>query len=249
LTIGWDVGHGIEYWSSSNAALQRDGAPLAAIKKKGTGAVWAGAAPKNRTFIEQARRLQILDAALELFATKGYNETSLSDISGTLNISKGVISYHFDGKAELGAEAVRHMLRHYGEFVRKRLAGKTSLREKLLELPVACIDFVSENPSSYAVYLDTVGSFGTSADRQKFMAWADAGMRALICDLLTEAQDRKEIPRFAVQPVADVLQAAVDGLTQQASVAPKEVDLESSKRLLQTILAAILDGRIELAKR
>jgi TetR/AcrR family fatty acid metabolism transcriptional regulator len=222
---------------------------LPAVKKKKTSAVAAGVPPKNRTFIEQARRLQILDAALELFATKGYNETSLSDIAGTLSISKGVISYHFEGKAELGAEAVRHMLRHYGEFVRKRLEGKASLRDKLLELPAACIDFVRENPSSYVVYLDTVGSFGTSADRQQFMAWADAGMRALICDMLTEAQDRKEIPRFAVQPVADVLQAAVDGLTQQASVAPKEVDLESSKRLLQKILAAIFDGRIELARR
>jgi TetR/AcrR family fatty acid metabolism transcriptional regulator len=221
---------------------------LPAIKKK-TSSAAATVPPKNRTFIEQARRLQILDAALELFATKGYNETSLSDIAGTLSISKGVISYHFEGKAELGAEAVRHMLRHYGEFVRQRLEGKTSLRDKLLELPAACIDFVRENPSSYVVYLDTVGSFGTTADRQKFMAWADAGMRALICAMLTEAQDRKEIPRFAVQPVADVLQAAVDGLTQQASVAPKEVDLESSKRLLQKILAAIFDGHVELAKR
>ena len=174
----------------------------------------------------------------------------MSDIAGTLSISKGVISYHFEGKTELGAEAVRHMLRRYGEFVRVRLEAKTSLRDKLLELPAACIDFVRENPSSYVVYLDTVGSFGTAADRQEFMAWADAGMRALICDMLTyEAQDRKEIPRFAVQPLADVLQAAVDGLTQQASVAPKEVDLESSKRLLQKILAAVFDGRIELARR
>ena len=222
---------------------------MPAIKKKKASIGASSAPPKNRTFIEQARRVQILDAALELFASKGYNETSLSDIAGTLSISKGVISYHFEGKTELGAEAVRHMLRHYGEFVRLRLEGKASLRDKLLELPAACIDFVRENPSSYVVYLDTVGSFGTAADRQKFMAWADAGMRALICDMLTEAQDRKEIPRFAVQPVADVMQAAVDGLTQQASVAPKEVDLESSKRLLQKILAAIFDGRIELARR
>jgi TetR/AcrR family fatty acid metabolism transcriptional regulator len=225
------------------------GASLPAIKRKKPSTVASAVPPKHRTFIEQARRLQILDAALELFASKGYNETSLSDIAGTLSISKGVISYHFEGKAELGAEAVRHMLRHYGEFVRQRLEGKASLRDKLLELPAACIDFVRQHPSSYVVYLDTVGSFGTTADRQKFMAWADAGMRTLICEMLTEAQDRKEIPRFAVQPVADVLQAAVDGLTQQASVAPTEVDLESSKRLLQKILAAIFDGRIELARR
>lgn len=204
---------------------------------------------KDRTFIEQARRNQILDAALELFARKGYNQTSLSDIAAKLNVSKGVISYHFDGKTELGAEAVRHMLRRYGEFVRERLESKTTMREKLLELPAACIDFVTGNPSSYFIYLDTVGSFGTTADRRKFMARADAGMRVLICDLLQQAQARKEIPRFPAAPVADVLQAAVDGLTEQAAMAPKAVDLESSKRVVQKILEAIFDGRIALTSR
>jgi AcrR family transcriptional regulator len=221
--------------------------PVPTNKKSSTRAVKSS--DKNRTFIEQARRHQILDAALELFAKKGYNHTSLSDIAATLDVSKGVISYHFEGKGELGAEAVRHMLRRYGEFVRRRLEAKTSLREKLLDLPAACIDFVQQNPSVYVVYLDTVGSFGTAADRQRFMAWADAGMRGLICDLLQQAQDGKEIPRFAVRPVADVLQAAVDGLTEQASVAPQEVDLESSKRVLQKILEAIFDGRVELGRR
>ena len=222
---------------------------MPASNKKKSPARSATVPEKDRTFIEQARRHQILDAALDLFAKKGYNHTSLSDIAETLDVSKGVISYHFEGKGELGAEAVRHMLRRYGEFVRVRLEAKTSLRDKLLELPAACIDFVQQNPSVYVVYLDTVGSFGTAADRQRFMAWADAGMRGLICDMLQQAQERKEIPRFPVRPVADVLQAAVDGLTEQASVAPQEVDLESSKRVLQKILDAIFDGRVELGRR
>jgi AcrR family transcriptional regulator len=223
--------------------------PVPAISKRKPTSRTPEPADKNRTFIEQARRRQILEAAFDLFARKGYNQTSLSDIAAMLGISKGVISYHFEGKTELGAEAVRHMLRRYGEFVRVRLEAKTSMREKLLELPAACIDFVRENPSSYIVYLDTVGSFGTAVDRQRFMAWADAGMRGLICDLLQQAQERKEIPRFAVRPLADVLQAAVDGLTQQASVAPQEVDLESSKRVLQQILDGVFDGRVPLARR
>jgi hypothetical protein len=67
--------------------------------------------------------------------------------------------------------------------------------------------------------------------------------------MLQQAQERKEIPRFPVRPVADVLQAAVDGLTEQASVAPQEVDLEASKRVLQQILDAIFDGRVVLGRR
>lgn len=208
----------------------------------------AGAADK-RTFIEEARRRQILDAALQLFAQRGYNETSLSDIAAAVEVSKGVISYHFQGKGDLGAEALRHMLRRYGDFVRVRLESKGSAREKLLELPAACIDFVQKHPSDYLVYLDTLGSFGKPLDRQRFMAWADAGMRKLICDLLSQAQQSKEIPKFPVEPLADLLQAAVDGLTEQASVAPNEVDLVVSGRMLQQMLAAVLDGRVELTRR
>ena len=212
-------------------------------------ALYGAATDDKRTFIEEARRAQILDAALQLFAQRGYSETSLSDIAAAVGVSKGVISYHFKGKAELGSEALRHMLRRYGEFVRVRLEAKETLREKLLELPAACIDFVRKSSTDYVVYLDTVGSFGTGLERRRFMAWADAGMRGLICEMLEQAQERKEIPKFPVQPVADVLQAAVDGLTEQASVAPQEVDLEASGRVLQQMLAAVLDGRVDLARR
>ena len=204
---------------------------------------------RERTFIEKARRRQILDVALELFSKHGYNQTSLSDISAAVGVSKGVISYHFHGKAELGIEALRHMLRLYGDFVRGRLKVHATARDKLLELPGACIDFVQQNPSVYLVYLDTLGSFGTAMERQRFMSHADAGMRGLICELLREAQAQKHIPQFPVQPVADVLQAAVDGLTEQSSVAPGSIDLEASKRVVQTILAAILDGHVSLGRR
>lgn len=213
-------------------------------------ATHANARPdRKRSFIEEARRTQILDAALTLFAERGYNETSLTDIAGAVGVSKGVVSYHFDGKTELGSEALRHLLRRYGDYVRDRLAAKKTLREKLLDLPAACIDFVARNPSDYLVYLDTIGSFGTATERQKFMAWADAGMRGLICDLLAQAMQEKEIPRFAAQPLADVMQAAVDGLTEQAAVAPGSVDLDASKRVLQQMLTAVFDGVVGLARR
>ena len=206
-------------------------------------------AKDKRTFIEEARRAQILDAALKLFTQRGYNETTLSDIASSVGVSKGVISYHFDGKGELGAEALRHMLRRYGEYVRGRIDAKATLREKLLELPAACIDFVRDGSANYVVYLDTLGSFGSALERRRFMAWADAGMRELICEMLQQAQERKEIPKFPVQPLADVLQAAVDGLTAQASVAPDKVDLDASGRVLQQMLAAVLDARVELPRR
>jgi len=47
------------------------------------------------TFIEEARRKQILDIALEKIATQGFQNTTIQEIANQAGISKGVIYYHF----------------------------------------------------------------------------------------------------------------------------------------------------------
>lgn len=201
----------------------------------------ASTSHRKLTFIEDARRRQILDAALKLFAERGYDRTSLSDLAARINVSKGVVSYHFQGKAELGREALRHLLRRYRDFVRTRLDAKPTARLRLLELPLACIDFVQGDPMQYLVYLDTLGSFGTARERQEFMARALAGMRRLITDLISAAQTEGSVAKFPPGPLADLIQASVDGLTEQAALDPSAVDLEASKALLGRMLAMVLD--------
>jgi TetR/AcrR family fatty acid metabolism transcriptional regulator len=223
--------------------------PMSATKKKsapGKSATRRARAPdggerSNRTFIEEARRRQILETALILFTERGYNRTSLADLASAIGVSKGVVSYHFHGKAELGRETLRHVLRRYRDFVRQRLDGKTSPRERLLELPAACLDFVRREPS-YLVYLDTLGSFGTAAERQEFMARGIAGMRKLIVDLILAAQAAGEIAHFPPGPLADLIQAAVDGLMEQRALDPGAVDLEACKQLLLRMLVAVVDA-------
>lgn len=46
-------------------------------------------------------REEILDVALSLFSTKGYDATSLSDISLMLGVSKAALFKHFDSKEEI----------------------------------------------------------------------------------------------------------------------------------------------------
>jgi AcrR family transcriptional regulator len=51
-------------------------------------------------------REKILDAALTLFAAKGYEATSMREIAEQLGITKAALYYHFDSKADI----VRSML-------------------------------------------------------------------------------------------------------------------------------------------
>ncbi|WP_338106680.1 TetR/AcrR family transcriptional regulator [Psychrobacillus psychrodurans] len=56
---------------------------------------------KEMSFIEKARRNQIVECAIETIAEIGYAQASLGQIAKRAKISKGVISYHFANKEEL----------------------------------------------------------------------------------------------------------------------------------------------------
>ena len=47
------------------------------------------------------RRNEILDAAEELFVTRGYDKTSTGDILDKVGIARGTLYYHFKSKEEI----------------------------------------------------------------------------------------------------------------------------------------------------
>ena len=55
-------------------------------------------------------RQEFLDAAHELFYTKGYNETSVNNILQKLDLSKGTFYHSFNFKEELLDELVKHFV-------------------------------------------------------------------------------------------------------------------------------------------
>ena len=90
---------------------------------------------KAPTFIEQARRRQIVDAAIATVAGEGFGAASLAAIARTAGVSKGVISYHFAGKEELMEACVERVFTGIAERVVPKLEGLGALdtiREHIL---------------------------------------------------------------------------------------------------------------------
>src|SRR5262245_43842157 len=86
----------------------------------------ATAGGENRTFIETARRAQIVAAAIEIIADGGYSAASFARIAERLGISRGLISYHFAGKDDLMKQVVRDVIEKGMAYMRPRiLAGET----------------------------------------------------------------------------------------------------------------------------
>ncbi|MCC5709552.1 TetR family transcriptional regulator, partial [Klebsiella pneumoniae] len=84
---------------------------------------------KKRSFIEEARRAQIIEAAIEPLAASGYADASLARIAQRVGISKGVISYHFRGKDELIQQVVETVYIDIGNAVTPRIQAQPTARE------------------------------------------------------------------------------------------------------------------------
>lgn len=86
---------------------------------------------RSGSFTEAARREQIIGGAIVVLSEKGYGATSLAAIAEQLGVSKGVISYHFAGKAEVLTEVVRNVLDKAEEWMSPQIADAGSFTEAL----------------------------------------------------------------------------------------------------------------------
>ncbi len=86
----------------------------------------------NGQYLESSRRGEILVAAAELFRAKGYEATTIRDITTAVGIASGSTFCHFRSKREIldavAIEGMRHVLSGAEAVVRRSLAPEECLR-------------------------------------------------------------------------------------------------------------------------
>lgn len=78
------------------------------------------------------RRQEILDGAMKLFSEKGYDRTSISDISKSLGISQGLCYRYFKSKEEIFESAIEEYANNIAdEMIKVIKSSDMSLEEKI----------------------------------------------------------------------------------------------------------------------
>lgn len=88
--------------------------------------------PGKRELQKEARRVAIIDAALEEFTAQGFTATKLDDVAVRAGIGKGTIYLYFDSKESLFEEVVRRNLLGGREMVENFVATFEGSTEELL---------------------------------------------------------------------------------------------------------------------
>ena len=91
------------------------------------------AKPKRRSNQERREESieQVLAAALKLFVKRGYGATSIDDIAGSANLTKGAVYFYFKGKSALLLELLTQSTTLYQEVFTQMQQSGASAAEQL----------------------------------------------------------------------------------------------------------------------
>jgi AcrR family transcriptional regulator len=112
-----------------------------------------GKRDKRRALHQEVSRTQILDAAEEIFASKGYHEATIKEIAQLAEFSVGAVYSFFEHKDDL---FVQIYLRRGAEFmdgVRELMKVERPPREQMHHLADFQINFFREHPNFGRLYL------------------------------------------------------------------------------------------------
>lgn len=184
--------------------------------------------PDQPTFIEEARRKQIIDAALETIAEQGYTQTSFAEIAKGLGITKGLIAYHFNGKHDLITSAIHTILNQQGVYIKGQVDAQLQSADKLRAYIQASFEYMVQNRPHFVALVDLWGSFTSAEEKQAFSQTAYDPCRAHLQKIFRIGRERGEFGNFDVQAMSAVVQGAIDGLMLQWVFAPDAVDLKAA---------------------
>ena len=69
--------------------------------------------PPRRKLSRDARRVQLMDATIEVLAARGYARTTLTEVANQAGLSHGLVNFHFQTKENLLTETLLYLAEEY----------------------------------------------------------------------------------------------------------------------------------------
>ena len=180
----------------------------------------------ERTFIETARRAQIVAAAIDTIAEVGYARASLGRIAERIGISRGLISYHFAGKDELIKEIGLEVREQGRAYMIPRILAHSTGPEQLRAYIESNLEFIREHRNLLIAIVE-IARNAVAADRQRSSHSydIDEAVRAL-AQLLSDFQQAGQFRSdFDPRAVAIAIRAAIDAAPPRLAFDPQfEID-------------------------
>jgi AcrR family transcriptional regulator len=181
-----------------------------------------------RRKLSDARRRQILKAAVEVIAAKGLCDTGIKDVADQAGTSPALVIYYFGKKDILLAEALSFADERFYAQTAGAVAEMTSARDRLVEL-VRCSCSIGEADDDFdewVLWLDLWARAPRDPDVARDRAAMDRRWRTTIGEIVRQGQAAGEFDKVDPAAFALRLGALIDGLAIQVVLKDPEVTRE-----------------------
>jgi AcrR family transcriptional regulator len=181
-----------------------------------------------RRKLSDARRRQILKAAVQVIASKGLCDTGIKDVADQAGTSPALVIYYFGTKDALLAEALAFADERFYAQTAEAVAGMASARDRLVEL-VRCSCSVGEAEDDFdewVLWLDLWARAAHKPDVARDRQAMDQRWRTTIGEIVRQGQAAGEFAPVDADAFALRLAALIDGLAVLVVLKDPEVSRE-----------------------
>ncbi|KEK24570.1 TetR/AcrR family transcriptional regulator [Bacillus gaemokensis] len=192
----------------------------------------------KQSFIAEARRVQIIEAAIRTLDEIGYVKASLSQIAKRAGISTALISYHFQDKDDLMNHLLMKLLESSKAYILERVQRENTPGEKLNTFIVASLAYQGTHHTRNAALLEIIFNARTP-DNIPYYKLDDDEEDPIMFELqqiLRDGQEKGEFGDFHIGVMANMIQGAI-GEYMLNTPLTKKVDLETYSSELVTIIS------------
>lgn len=160
-----------------------------------------------------AKSLRILDAAMRVFARKGFYNSTIADVAKAAEVAEGTIYLYFKNKDDLLISIFEHSMDLFIVEAQKELEGVTDPKEKLKKFIALHLRLVQKNPELAQVLqieLRQSSKFMKEYEGGKFSEYLN-----VVRSILEEGQE-KGIFRKDIEP--RILRRAIFGCVDELAL-------------------------------
>jgi len=180
--------------------------------------------------VSEERKSQILDAAMETFAEKGFHKTRMSDIAETSGLSKGSLYWYFDSKDAIILNLLERVFEPELRELTALLSDHRSTEERLL----IYANRAGEDILKMLKWMPLVYDFIALAFRQEIIKTTIQNYYKKNIDLLVtiiqQGIDAGEFKTDSAQDAAIALSAIVEGTVMLWFYDPENIDIQTHIR-------------------
>lgn len=193
------------------------------------------------SFIAEARREQIIEAAIKTLDEIGYVKASLAQIASRAGISTALISYHFADKNDLMNHLLMKLIERSTAYILEKVHQENTPPQRLNTFIVASLAYQGTHPAHNAALLEIIFNARTP-DNTPYYKLGDDEDEPILLELeqiLQNGQEQGFFGAFDVNVMSSMIQGAI-GEYMPISAVTKKVDLETySSQLVKIVNQAV----------